>query len=367
MRLRLSEGTSIVFMDGRPLIFSPGSQQLLEVNQVGGYVGCRLEDGVPFKELAQEVLERGFAEPRAMLRKVLANWSLRGLVNGCGPLPSSRPLLVQQVSIGGMRFALRHHDESLAARVAPLFTHLDAGGDAPGIPYDLWQDDGMACLSRDGRPVTIMDAAQIGPVLKARITDDILKEPRWLLAVHAGCLLRNGKALLILGEPGAGKTTLTSWLTGQGFAYGGDDIAVVNGDGQVQGLPFLPSVKAGGWELLAPVYDGLTRLQVHVRADRRRVRFPAPQDFAGGAPVEIGWIVKLRRRRAGPAQRVPIASALALKHLLAEATSPGEGMDRQSLDVMIEAVGKARCCELHYAGLDDASALLRRLCDDEAA
>lgn len=367
MRLRLSEGTSIVFIDGQPLIFSVASQQLMGVNQVAGYVACRLEDGVPFAQLAQEVLDRGITEPLAMLRKVLTSWSLRGLVSACDPPPASHSLTVQQVSIGGRKFLLRYHDRGLAARVSPLFAHLQADCGLFDVVYDLWHDDGMACLSRDGAPATIMEAAQTGPVIKARMAEDILGSPGWLLGVHGGCLHRNGKAMLILGEPGAGKTTLTSWLTGQGFAYGGDDIVVVSGDGRVQGLPFLPSVKAGGWKLLASVYGGLGALPMHVRADRRRVRFPAPRVIAGDGLAEIGWIVRLRRRAAGPAQLAPLQSSLALRHLLEEATSHGDGMSHRALDVMIRAVGGARCYELHYAGLDDAGALLRRMSDNEAA
>ncbi|NIJ16647.1 hypothetical protein [Sphingobium vermicomposti] len=367
MMLRLSQGTSIVFIDGQPLIFSPGRQALLGMNQIAGYIGCRLEDGIPFKQLAQEVLERGFAEPRAMLRTELANWSLQGLVNACDPPPSSRPLFIQRISIGGIGFALRYHAESLAACVAPLFAHLEAEDASASVIYELWQDDGLACLSRNGEPASVMRPAQVGPVIKARIADDILKDQRWLMALHAGCLHRNGKALLILGEPGAGKTTLTSWLTGQGFAYGGDDITVVNSDGRVQGLAFLPSVKAGGWKLLEPVYDDLAQLPVHVRPDRRRVRFPKPREMADSELVEIGWIIKLRRGDAGPARLEPMASAVALKHLLAEAASQGEGLERGALDVMIQAVAAAECRQLHYRQLEDASALLMRLCDDESA
>lgn len=366
MMLRLSQGTSIVFIDGQPLIFSPGRQALLGMNQIAGYIGCRLEDGVPFKQLAQEVLERGFAEPRVMLRTELANWSLQGLVNICDPPPSSRPLVIQRISIGGIGFALRYHEESLTTRVAPLFAHLEAEGAPASFMYELWQDDGLACLSRNGEPASVMRPVQVGPVIKARIADDILKDQRWLLALHAGCLHRNGKALLILGEPGAGKTTLTSWLTGRGFVYGGDDITVVSSDGRVLGLPFLPSVKAGGWKLLASVYDNLARLPVHVRPDRRRVRFPKPSELAGGEMTEIGWIIKLRRRRAGPTKLEPITSALALKHLLAEAASQGEALQRPSLDVMIQAIAGAQCRQLHYTQLEDASRLLMRLCDDES-
>ena len=367
MMLRLSQGTSIVFIDGQPLIHSPGRQVLLEMNQIAGYIGCRLEDGVPFQQLAQEVLERGFSEPQSMLRTELANWSLGGLIHACDPPPSSQPLVTQLISIGGTGFALRYHDERLATRVAPLFAHLETEGETASVIYDLWQDDGMACLSRNGEPASVLQPAQVGPVIKARVADDILKDQRWLMALHAGCLHRHGKALLILGEPGAGKTTLTSWLTGQGFIYGGDDITVVNGDGRVQGLPFLPSVKAGGWKLLASVYDGLARLPVHVRPDSRRVRFPTPGAVAGGKIVEIGWIIKLRRGDAGPARLETMTSALALKHLLAEAVSHGEGLERRALDVLIRAVASAKCGELHYRQLEDATRLLRRLCDDESA
>lgn len=364
--LRLSHGTSIVFIDGQPLIFSPAQQALLDVNQIAGYVGCRLEEGVHFDQLAQEVADRGIAQPEPMLRDVLANWSSLGLVRAWETAPPAGQFRVQTISIGAVRLSLHYHDEDLARSVSPLFAHLEGGDETCDISYELWQADGMAFLSRNGGPASLIQALQAGPVLKARITEDILACPRWLLALHAGCLHRHGKALLLLGEPGAGKTTLTSWLTTRGFDYAGDDIAVVDPEGRVQGLAFLPSVKAGAWPLLASVYGDMARLPVHVRADRRRVRFSTPRTIAAEGPVSVGWVVRLRRRSGGRARLDPMTATMALKQLLAEAASHDE-IGRSSLDTMIQTVAAARCHELHYSGLDDAARLLRQLCDDEPA
>ncbi|HRU07550.1 MAG TPA: hypothetical protein P5137_17440, partial [Candidatus Brocadiia bacterium] len=49
--------------------------------------------------------------------------------------------------------------------------------------------------------------------------------------VHAGCVARDGRALLLLGESGAGKTTLSLALGRQGWAFMGDDIVLVENRG----------------------------------------------------------------------------------------------------------------------------------------
>ncbi|WP_028056091.1 hypothetical protein [Sphingobium bisphenolivorans] len=367
MVLRLSQGTSLVFVDGQPLIFSSGRQALLSVNQIGGYVSCRLEEGVCFDQLSRELADRGVRRSGPMLRDVLANWSTQGLVSACDPDPRAPPVRVQTIAIGAVSLSLSYHDEALARMVAPLFDHLQRDSLSCAIGYALWEANGMAFLSRNDEPACLMQPSQAGPVLKAKITEEILKDPRWRLALHAGCLHRRGKALLLLGEPGAGKTTLTSWLTAQGFDYAGDDIAMVDGEGRVQGLAFLPSVKAGAWPLLESVYGDMARLPVHLRADRKRVRFPTPGGIAAEQPVGIGWIIRLRRRSAGGAELRPMTTAIALRQLLAEAASHDEEIGRDSLDLMIRTVAAARCHELHYARLDDATALLKQICDDEPA
>ena len=367
LMLRLTPGTSIAFIDDQPIIVSEARRALFEVNQIGGYIGCRLEDGVSLGQLAEEVKERGFGPASAMLRSVLADWSQSGLVCATDAPPSTPPVLVQPIELAGARLVLRHHDPALAARVAPLFAHLQRAGQGADIVYDLWSAHGLALLNRDGGRASVLHADQVGPLVKARFTQDMLDDSRSGLALHAGCLHRGGRALLLTGAPGAGKTTLNAWLLGAGFAYDGDDIALLRPDGRVRGLPFLPTIKSGAWPLMARRFPARFGSAIHLRPDGKRVRYLTPPAWATAGPVPIGWIIKLCRTRAGAARLVPMHPAAAIRHLLSEAASASGAVDAATLGTLIRAVTAARSHELHYHDLDEAARLIAGLCDDGAA
>lgn len=367
LMLRFTPGTSMTFIDNQPIIVSKDRRMLFEVNQIGGYIGCRLEDGISLRQLAEEVADRGFAPASAMLKAVLAEWSHSGLVYATDRPPASLPAAHQCISLGGMRLALRYHDEAMAARVAPLFAHLESDARSFDVSYDIWSAHGLSLLSRDGGRAAVLHAIEAAPIIKASITQDIIGDRRWSLAMHAGCLQRNGRALLLTGRPGAGKTTLISWLLGAGFAYHGDDIAMLSADGRVQGLPFLPTVKSGAWRLMTSRYADLLQPSIHVRPDGKRVRYLAPIASIKQQRLSVGWVVKLRRIKGRAAQLAAMPPTAIITHLLSEAASATGDIDHPTLRTLIRAIGAAQAWELHYDDLDEAAALLERLCDDGAA
>lgn len=55
----------------------------------------------------------------------------------------------------------------------------------------------------------------------------ILFHQREQLAIHCSCLARDGKALLISGNSGSGKSTVTDALLEKGFGFMADDMSVV--------------------------------------------------------------------------------------------------------------------------------------------
>ena len=361
--LRLTPGTSMTFIGDQPMIVSQSRHALFELNQIAGYIGCRLEDGISLPQLAREVAERGISHPAAMLQKVLADWSQSGLVHAAACPPACPPVLVQGVSIGARVFALRYHDEALARQVAPLFAHLhtDGAAEKAWATYDIWRDNDLCLFSRDGSPAALLQFNQAATLVKAQIVQDIIDDPRWTLAMHAGCVSRHGKALLLSGQPGAGKTTLISWLIGSGFAYHGDDISMLAPDGRVLGLPFLPTIKSGAWPMMAARYPGQLQPLIHWRPDGRRVRYLDLPPSAG-EPLPVGWIVKLRRTKGAPAKLIPQHAAALIKHLLSEAASSSGEADRTAIDILIRTVGAARTCVLEYDDLDEAAALLGAFC-----
>jgi hypothetical protein len=67
-----------------------------------------------------------------------------------------------------------------------------------------------------------------------------------MIFVHAGVVAIGGRAILLPGRSGAGKTTLTAALLGAGAAYGSDEYAVLTPDGRVHPYPRPLQIRNGG-------------------------------------------------------------------------------------------------------------------------
>ena len=355
----------MAFIGDQPVMLSQSRRAIYELNQIAGYIGCRLEEGISVSRLAQDLADRGVDHPMSMLHKVLTEWSRSGLAEADVWPPEASPSLVQHLCIGDQALMLRYHDEDLVRQISPLFDHLrcDPPADTALMRYELWQSDGLCLFSQDGGPAALMPLDQAATLVKARVVQQIIDDPRWTLALHAGCVARDGKALLLSGPPGAGKTTLISWLIGSGFAYHGDDISMLRPDGLVRGLPFLPTVKSGAWPIMAARYPGRLQPLIHWRPDGRRVRYLDLPQTRDQKPLPVGWVVQLRRIKGAAARLIPQHPVALIKHLFSEAASSSGEADRSAIDVMIRTVGAARTCVLEYDDLDEAAALLGGFCD----
>jgi hypothetical protein len=102
------------------------------------------------------------------------------------------------------------------------------------------------------------------------------------LVLHAGAVGRRGGAVLLPGDAGAGKTTLTAWLVGRGFDYLTDELVFLR-DRSLLCEPFRRAlnVKQGD----GPALDGI-------------VKFDTP---AAALRTPQGYLVTPPRHRRGPA------------------------------------------------------------------
>src|SRR5262245_10775609 len=86
----------------------------------------------------------------------------------------------------------------------------------------------------------------------------LVKDLTTAVALHAGAVAHNGKAILIAGPTGAGKSSLVAWLIGNGFAYLSDEIALLFLEQTtILGLPRALVLKPGAAEkvLALPSYQ----------------------------------------------------------------------------------------------------------------
>ena len=355
----------MVFIGEHRTIFSEAQQKLFEVNELAAYIGCRLEDGVALDELIDDLVNRGMpAEAaRRTVVQLLCLWSREGLAVAADQPPTEPPQFVQTIAAADRIAVLRYHDVGLATLVAPVFAHLASKDHTGGAPttFDVWRSDGMALVSKDGEPGSIVTPRQVAPLLKAGMTDAVLRDPACPLALHAACLVKGGRGLLLVGSPGAGKTTLTLWLAEDGFDYGGDDITLMNADGFVRGVPFAPAIKSGAWGLARMIRPDARHARVHHRLDGKRVRYLSPTRVADQASVPIGWVVVLDRRSLGSAQIAALDPTQVLTCLLQEASSTSRTVPVSVLRTLVASLSTARLCRLRYAHPGEAVAVLSGL------
>lgn len=216
----------------------------------------------------------------------------------------------------------------------------------------VWRDDSFAwsCM-RD----------EFIPLIKAEATELALQYCVYEIALHAGAYVRSGSVTLLLGSPGAGKTTLGLALLASGFDLFADDVVLLHKNGHVSGLAFAPAVKSGAWDLVRPYWSGVVRAQTHTRPDGQKVRYaPAPSAEADLLPVSS--IAILDRRDGARAGFEPIDPVDVLGMLLAEATSANERLTVAGFSALVDALENIRCVTLTYCDLTEAAQTLREFC-----
>lgn len=365
VHLHLANDAALVSIGGRVAVFSDKRQRLFELNETAAWLARRLEAGTRWSALRDDLADQGLDPIIAgnYARDSLLMWSREGIATATLPAARRQQAARQTIEIAGFRRTLCYGSHALMERIAPVFVHLEAGDDDGATCYDIVAARDLAFVGRSGQPALIVTTLQAAPALKGVLIEDILTAPGAPIALHTACLARHGGALLLAGSPGAGKSTLTVALMAAGFGYGGDDIALVDHAGHVQGLRFAPTIKTGSWRLIADLRADLARAPVHHRLDGKRIRFLSPGHGSSGA-LPVRWIVTLRRSKGAPATLVREDPADALAALIREAYSSQGSASSADIRMLVDLVSGAECHALIYSDLDEAARTLAVLCAD---
>lgn len=148
--------------------------------------------------------------------------------------PASVPLhtriLGTHMVISGLTEVLR---AGLAELLLPFLMTDDIpdGADAPAIAFAVvWNDlVGVWEITRDGQMLMgLSDAETLLRYLEWQIIAAGIDQVEGCGVFHAGVLARGDATVLLQGESGAGKTTLTLGLIARGWLPVADDVAVVD-------------------------------------------------------------------------------------------------------------------------------------------
>lgn len=156
-------------------------------------------------------------------------------------------------------------------------------------------------------------------VFESELQLSVARLARPQVFVHAGVVGVGGRAVLLPGRSGAGKTTLVRALVEAGATYYSDEYAVLDPAGRVHPYARRPSVRVRGG---------------------RKERHPVPGG-RGRQPLPIGLVVHTRYRKGGRWKPSALSAGESVLALLAN-TVPARDRPGEVLAVLARATSAAR-------------------------
>ena len=179
------------------------------------------------------------------------------------------------------------------------------------------------------------------------------------LALHAGAVALDGKAVILPAPPDSGKTTLTAGLVRAGFEYLSDEAALIDpSTAMVHPFPRAMWMEPPTVELLGRTGGGVPALE----DDRNHYQVLAEDLRSGsaGGPCPVGLVIAPMYQRGSTTRLEPIGRAEAVR-MLAENSFNFPKFGARGLDVLHRLVAGARCFRLRVGDLESAVAAVSDL------
>ncbi|GLS23810.1 hypothetical protein GCM10007874_68310 [Labrys miyagiensis] len=237
--------------------------------------------------------------------------------------------------LGPINLVLRY-PEALDEEIWPYFSHFPASPEGePATTLHLRPAaEGRLDLCNDDRLIwrglTWPDALhpildEIGRILAAMSTQPVLR---------AAAVRGDGKAVLIAGPPGSGKTGLAAWFVGQGFEFLADNlVAIAGGRGKLNPIALALSPHAAvspkilAWPGFADAYATLTGHGAIIRLE----------DAAPDHPQQVscGLILVPSFHEGAPPAIEPIP-AERLRFFLEQAAHPDQSLSSAASETLTD-------------------------------
>jgi HprK-related kinase A len=210
------------------------------------------------------------------------------------------------------------------------------------------------------RPFLPLPADQAFAMLEWGLNWCVSAHCHQFLIVHAATVEKSGLALLLPGDPGAGKSTLCAGLVSRGWRLLSDELTLLDFTTRhVVPLPRPVSLKNASIEVIRgfspgavlgpPVHDTVKGSVAHMKPPTGSVRRAAEA-------ARPRWIVLPRFEPGAAANLAPLSKARAFMHLADHAFNY-DIHGRRGFELLAQVIAGSDCFEFQYGALDDAVAL----------
>jgi len=168
------------------------------------------------------------------------------------------PLEQYEVAFGGHKVIIEYGLDEIKQVLDFMFADLRPDPDAVletcfkfdqyGQTYTIHQDTKHHLNSNN-----LTDAANF---LMGEVVYHLIYNNTQSMAIHAGLVSSNKGSILLPGESGAGKISLTMWMTNNGYSYHTDELVLINPTTlEVEVFPRPFNIKSHGIEAIRAVVD----------------------------------------------------------------------------------------------------------------
>ncbi len=285
-------------------------------------------------------------------------------LRGDGLLLSMPPFVLQ----------FRSSIESLFEPLHLLYTHFDIEPEGGIVDFDLridpksmWQRkvQKKACFFVDGKHIfEAFDQDIVLPMTEWAINWCVFTRPNQYFILHSAVLERNGRAVVLPGPPGAGKSTLCAAMNLRGWRLLSDEVAVFR-----PGKPdLIPVVRPTGLKnesidviqafepgvVMGPPTPGTRKGTVaHIQPDEASVA-------RSSVAAPPGWMIFPSYEPDSPTILEPTSRAQTLMRL-AEDGFNFSLLGTTGFQTIADFVGNSDCYRLTYSDLEDAIETINRL------
>lgn len=234
-----------------------------------------------------------------------------------------------------------------------------------GLRY--WYEP-RATLSIDGeQKFSPFDPAVSMPMLEWCLNGCVFNRPNNYLILHSAVIERDGRAVIMPGPPGAGKSTLCSALAHRGWRLLSDEVALIELDSlKIHAVPRPVGLKEQSIEIMKKFEPnakiGIAWPGTH-KGTVAHMRVPKESVDRAEETALPGWIICPRYRADSEARLTPISKADTLLYVAQEAFNYSL-LGESGFQTLASVVEQSVCHNFEYSNLDDAVRIFDQLAQE---
>lgn len=218
----------------------------------------------------------------------------------------------------------------------------------------FWQPWEVAFDWDGSSPFPPMSLAQAHPLFEWGLNWCVASASGLHTVIHSAVVERAGKALVMPGQPGSGKSTLCAALALGGWRLLSDELTIVaQSDGLVQAVPRPISLKGASIGLIGsrfPCGDMTVPVSGTVKGSIAYARPASAAVAAGNKPAPIGYVVFPRFRSGAELAFEPLSRAATLTELMKNTFNVGL-LGADGFEALARAIAHAQCYAVEYGDL----------------